>query len=266
MTTQEPPTAEGLSLLSPAACAQLHAAQLPHLPLRGVAFVHPKQRAQLRDADAFLARAHALLHDGVSCVDALAVQPVPAGHAAHPGYGLFARAALRCETLLSEYGGDLLAEEECDARDPLPDGSRNTCMFGVCVSEDAEMDIDGTPQPRALAAYVNDYTGIAAGSDTATGFTQEALRAAGVNTRFMEVLCGGGCLCKGGAARQPGVVHPHLLMYTIADVAPEQELLTLYGAAYWRVHDAALQAGGGAHSDTARSSAAADEEQRPRSA
>jgi hypothetical protein len=247
-----PPTAEGLSPLSPAACAHLRAAQLPRLPLRAVAFVHPKQRAQLRDADAFLAHAQALLHDGgASAVDALAVRRVPDGHPAYPGFGLFARAALRAETLLSEYGGDLLAEAECAARDPLPDGSRNTCMFGVCLSEDAEMDIDGTPQPRALAAYVNDYTGIRT-TAAPEGFTQEALRAAGVNTRFLEVLCGGGCLCKGGTARQPAEVHPHLLMYTIADVAPGHELLTLYGAAYWRVHDAALQAQAEAPSDSGR--------------
>jgi hypothetical protein len=220
-SSKAPATSEGLAPLSAAALAQLRAEQLPRLAYGAVAFVHDKQREQLPAPDAFLASVRQLLMlgagDALRCVQ---VRRVPPGHAAAPGCGLFATAALAAHTVLAEYGGELLTDAECRERDPLPDGSRNACIFGVALSLEAEMDIDGASEPRAVASYVNDHKG---------GVGQP-------NTRFMEVLCGGGCACKGGRGRQPGVVHPHLIMLTGAAVAAGDELLTRYGAGYWRVH------------------------------
>lgn len=216
-------TSEGLEPLSAAAVAQLRSEPLPRLAYGAVGFVHERQREQLPRPDAFLCRVREMLQRGDDeALRRVRVRRVAADHPAAPGCGLFATAALDAHTVLAEYGGELLTAAEGSARDLMPDGTRNACLFAVALGlEGAEMEIDGSRAPRSVASYVNDHAG---------GVGSAA------NTRFMEVLCGGGCACKGGRGRQAAVVHPHLVMLTAAAVEAGDELVTRYGDAYWRVH------------------------------
>ena len=211
-------TCEGLEPLSAAVLSQLASSQLPDLPDRSVDFVVCSQREQVPDPEAFLASVRQLLfHDGVRDTSNVEVLRLLPGHPAAPGFGLFATRELKPHVVLAEYGGELVSDEESRRREVLPDGRPNACLFSVSLSLEAEIDLDGNVEPRCLASFVNDNRGGAGDCP---------------NVRFMEVLCGGGCSCRGG--RQVAITHPHLVMLTSVQVAVGQELLTSYGSAYWQ--------------------------------
>lgn len=179
--------------------------------------------------EAFLASVRELLSSSGD-TSSLEVQRLPPSHPAAPGFGLFASRVLAPHTVLGEYGGELVSDEESQRRELLPDGRRNTCLFGVALSVEAEIDLDGAVEPRSKTSFVNDSRGVADSP----------------NVRFMEVLCGGGCACRGGI--QPASTHPHLVLLSSTTLAAGQELLTSYGEAYWRGHwpqEPALQSKGG---------------------
>ena len=172
---------------------------------------------------AFLTSTWRLLRQRQLPADHLAeVRLLPADHpAATPGRrstGTFARARVPAFTPLCLYGGDLLDEEETERRHTLPDGQRNAYVFGIDASGAAEISIDASKLPRCFGANFNHFESILSA----------------FNCTSVEVLCGGGCLCRSGVPF-PDITHPHIVIYSTVDIEPGTELCIDYGPGYCKL-------------------------------
>lgn len=137
---------------------------------------------------------------------------------APPAVGIFARVPVPAYTPLAVYGGELVDEDECELRNKLPGGTKNAYVFGLDASASEALSVDAGSQPRCIGSCFNHYENILDAP----------------NCTSIEIMCGGGCLCRCGSSF-PAVTHPHIVIYTIVDVAAGQELCIDYGSNYCRL-------------------------------
>lgn len=152
--------------------------------------------------------------------DLLEVRRVPAGHPAHPGFGLFAKADLTVESIFgegvktpctripfAEYSGELKIDHDA--------GTAKLHSFVIKVPHHVDLLIDGEAEPRGLMAYLNGAC--------------DQLEA---NVGVKEIVCTGDCMARDGT-RRPYGKHVHMMFHLLAPISAGQELIINYGPDYW---------------------------------
>ena len=142
------------------------------------------------------------------------VRRLPRFHFAGPRWGLYAgRALIAARTPLLSYGGEVVTAAEAAAR--VTRHGNNGFVMGL---DGGALVCDAGAQPRCRTAYANDPRG--------SGLAP--------NCAYVELRCGGGCLARSTEGGDTCVhEHSHAVLLTLRDIAPGEELLVRYGAAYW---------------------------------